>query len=258
MMFASSYCLDSRNAKRDKQFSLLDCLASPLGFKAGDANLYRYVGNSPTTYTDPDGMQKQSTLDETIKQRPNAVGVPGTVAGPGAIRHFFGGPNKQKILKNIPKIPSPNESTSWPPNGGVIISAKQKHHVVVPVGKMRQGDLVGTAGAQPCIGVIIRERQGPRSKIYAFHFDATENPIPTILQYRDSFKNANPQIIVFAGDNSAASNVTLQYVIDAFTKRNFQVSRTPSYIDTTGLFIDQNGKLCRAKFHAAPPDMNNK
>lgn len=28
----------------------------PLGFAAGDANLYRYVGNSPTNFTDPSGL----------------------------------------------------------------------------------------------------------------------------------------------------------------------------------------------------------
>ena len=30
--------------------------ADPLGFRAGDANLYRYVFNSPTNFTDPSGM----------------------------------------------------------------------------------------------------------------------------------------------------------------------------------------------------------
>ncbi|NEQ42442.1 MAG: hypothetical protein F6K00_02320 [Leptolyngbya sp. SIOISBB] len=29
----------------------------PMGFAAGDANLYRYVFNSPTNYTDPGGMR---------------------------------------------------------------------------------------------------------------------------------------------------------------------------------------------------------
>jgi hypothetical protein len=29
----------------------------PLGFQAGDANLYRYVGNNPTNATDPSGLQ---------------------------------------------------------------------------------------------------------------------------------------------------------------------------------------------------------
>lgn len=28
----------------------------PIGFAGGDANLYRYVGNSPVNYTDPSGM----------------------------------------------------------------------------------------------------------------------------------------------------------------------------------------------------------
>jgi RHS repeat-associated protein len=28
----------------------------PIGFRAGDANLYRYVGNEPTRYTDPSGL----------------------------------------------------------------------------------------------------------------------------------------------------------------------------------------------------------
>jgi hypothetical protein len=30
----------------------------PIGFKAGDPNLYRYVGNSPTNATDPSGLQE--------------------------------------------------------------------------------------------------------------------------------------------------------------------------------------------------------
>src|SRR5262249_37326401 len=28
----------------------------PIGFEAGDANLYRYVGNAPTNHTDPSGL----------------------------------------------------------------------------------------------------------------------------------------------------------------------------------------------------------
>lgn len=33
---------------------------SPLGFNAGDANLYRYVGNSPVNFLDEDGLQQVS------------------------------------------------------------------------------------------------------------------------------------------------------------------------------------------------------
>jgi len=35
----------------------------PSGFGAGDANLYRYVGNAPTNATDPSGLQQQQTSD---------------------------------------------------------------------------------------------------------------------------------------------------------------------------------------------------
>jgi RHS repeat-associated protein len=34
----------------------------PLGFGAGDANLYRYVGNTPTTQTDPSGMVESQAV----------------------------------------------------------------------------------------------------------------------------------------------------------------------------------------------------
>lgn len=37
-------------------------LAEPFGYEAGDANLFRYVGNSPTNATDPSGLEKLGTL----------------------------------------------------------------------------------------------------------------------------------------------------------------------------------------------------
>lgn len=37
---------------------ILDGMAEPLGFDAGDANLRRYVGNSPTNATDPSGLEE--------------------------------------------------------------------------------------------------------------------------------------------------------------------------------------------------------
>ncbi len=42
----------------------------PLGFAAGDTNLYRYVGNSPTNFTDPDGLQRSPLSQPTD---PNAI-----------------------------------------------------------------------------------------------------------------------------------------------------------------------------------------
>lgn len=37
---------------------LLDQVADPLGYEAGDANLRRYVGNGPLNATDPSGLRK--------------------------------------------------------------------------------------------------------------------------------------------------------------------------------------------------------
>ena len=36
----------------------------PLGFAAGDVNLYRYVGNSPVNYNDPTGMDEWGPLPD--------------------------------------------------------------------------------------------------------------------------------------------------------------------------------------------------
>jgi len=38
--------------------SFVDRTSDPLGFEAGDANVYRYVGNSSTNATDPSGLQE--------------------------------------------------------------------------------------------------------------------------------------------------------------------------------------------------------
>lgn len=39
----------------------------PLGFDAGDANLYRYVTNSPTNYTDPTGLLVEGLYDRETR-----------------------------------------------------------------------------------------------------------------------------------------------------------------------------------------------
>ncbi|WP_162006893.1 RHS repeat protein, partial [Roseimaritima sediminicola] len=46
----------------------------PIGFAAGDANLYRYVGNGPTTRIDPSGLQ-EPTDGPTIGAHPNPTPV---------------------------------------------------------------------------------------------------------------------------------------------------------------------------------------
>ena len=51
----------------------------PIGFDAGDANLYRYVGNSPLNFTDPSG---EAALLEYVDFACTVVGAVGTARGP--------------------------------------------------------------------------------------------------------------------------------------------------------------------------------
>lgn len=55
----------------------------PIGFSAGDANLYRYVGNQPTTFTDPSGLEGMTISVPPTVPRRGAKGVqpnePGTL-----------------------------------------------------------------------------------------------------------------------------------------------------------------------------------
>jgi RHS repeat-associated protein len=46
----------------------------PIGFEAGDANLYRYVGNSPTLFVDPSGLVETEPMEDlvdTIENHPD-------------------------------------------------------------------------------------------------------------------------------------------------------------------------------------------
>ena len=60
----------------------------PIGFSAGDANIYRYVGNSPTNYTDPSGLR----------------GAP--------LPHY-----RPPLVRTIPSYPPPAFSNIAPPVG---------------------------------------------------------------------------------------------------------------------------------------------
>jgi hypothetical protein len=58
----------SRDENRMNRFApLFNRTDDPLGFEAGDANVYRYVGNSPTNMVDPSGLDGQKTVETGIK-----------------------------------------------------------------------------------------------------------------------------------------------------------------------------------------------
>lgn len=57
---SSTNCRLKRNHSHQSCTRLGTISKDPIGFEAGDANLYRYVGNTPTTLTDPSGLQPPS------------------------------------------------------------------------------------------------------------------------------------------------------------------------------------------------------
>jgi hypothetical protein len=52
-------CRPKCNRERRSCTRLGSISQDPIGFAAGDANQYRYVGNSPTNWVDPNGLDKQ-------------------------------------------------------------------------------------------------------------------------------------------------------------------------------------------------------
>jgi hypothetical protein len=189
------------------------------------------------------------------QQMPNLSGFWGTVTPHNVISYHFGGPDKSEIINGFQQpLPPQTPGISL---GGAKFKAMQGNHIIVPGMQLTVGDVVGTDAAGPCIGCIVRERIGPESRIFAAHFDATENPIPTIYSYFGSNYLENhpggrlPEVYLFGGNNSPTSNTTLRLTVDAF----HQHSRIPvKYIDTSGLYIDQNGQLYR--FNGDRPNEN--
>jgi RHS repeat-associated protein len=77
----------------------------PIGFSAGDANLYRYVGNSPTNRIDPSGLQMEPITEETARRaRLNLLTIPWFWA-PGRadlfIGHYYEGNGKTVDLTDF-------------------------------------------------------------------------------------------------------------------------------------------------------------
>jgi hypothetical protein len=54
----------------------------PIGFEGGDANLYRFVGNDPTNFTDPSGLKEYSCYTQWEKPLPLADPVTGGYSPP--------------------------------------------------------------------------------------------------------------------------------------------------------------------------------
>jgi hypothetical protein len=99
----------------DKIASLCEWEDEPMGFEAGDANLYRYVGNSPTNYIDPYGLDAGGRMPiPPVPEPPGGppIGIPG---GPWKRIDPVGPGRRPKWVPiNPPKGQSPPDA-SWDP-----------------------------------------------------------------------------------------------------------------------------------------------
>ena len=96
----------------------------PKGFAAGDANLYRYVENGPTSSTDPCGLQ---------------------ISGPGDLPDDVFAPPESPPPLQFPPLPSKNLPSAVPPvdTGVILTGGPHEHHrpdVVVGIGTPVEGN----------------------------------------------------------------------------------------------------------------------
>jgi RHS repeat-associated protein len=91
----------------------------PLGFDAGDANLYRYVGNSPTNATDPSGQMADGFnpfgLISDLFSLGSGKTKPGDVVAGGAIAQTVPNAGAMNPLNNLPESTNIHPKVAPPP-----------------------------------------------------------------------------------------------------------------------------------------------
>jgi uncharacterized protein RhaS with RHS repeats len=253
----------------------------PLGFEAGDANLYRYVGNSPTNATDPSGLQinpgvtfpntpqwnynQQQMLNPPRPSRPRPVAPPFPAAGAAAIvpantpgtwlQNFtlFGTPsrpamaNAHQFAQGAAPTPlTPAQIAAaialQPPDKQAIPTCRGGTHQLFPA-TLAPGQLVGTNGCAGSIGLIIHS---PGHGTAVFHFGNTNGAPQTINQY---IWPAGSHAIICGGDNGGTSNVQMNQVIGALAQNGITLD---GILNTGNCYLGADGNWyvdTRPAFH---------
>jgi len=157
----------------------------PIGFDAGDANLYRYVGNGPANAVDPSGLfqgpiphpgpngELPAYLD-IGKPKPIKTG-PGDNKQETPIDDILEGittpPRKDKILEDIPIIDLPEA----PPDLDYRKVLSGHYYIGTP-----PEGYVGPAGCGPCVGLVIIPKDRKTQPIQSYHFGFPDSPERTI------------------------------------------------------------------------------
>ncbi len=218
---------------------------SPLGFNAGDTNLYRYVGDSPISFSDPDGLQK----------KPSAVASGSNPTRDGLFDQFLNNPvlvlpgYKNAVIDQFGPLKSTKIPIARPIDPTKTVGCAAGKNVTVT--NPPPGSLVGSQAADTCIGVIVTTPPDKSGNVYVhvFHFQGTDSisePLSTAL--RDC--PIGSHVAFFGGNREPGSNNTLVKVVKYFFNPNGEdpVNRfedgsfiSDGFSDTTGLWTDGKG-----------------
>lgn len=216
----------------------------PIGFQAGDVNLYRFVENDPANRTDPTGLgpipfpEKLGTIGDSIENEKatNARLLTREAAGKlGGGRGSYLGPGAPPGYKQATPgvIPEANRAAA----GGPGTNINGGFHAFF--GLPRGDDLkyFGTGGCQGCVGLIVVCDRGAGA---VFHFAAFDNPAYTLAKY-DWPDTGKCKAYVFGGDQEAGSkglfNEVLALARDTFDPRYTYI------VDSDQLLVGYDGKI---------------
>ena len=195
----------------------------PLGLGAGDANLYRYVGNGPASESDPLGCQAAGTTTIIVVTGPTSPNK-----RKGGLGHLTGViiPAPKNFLGMVacsmtPKTPPKKIGRV---SGTGVLGGNYTTVTGVP-----PGSVAGSGGAGPCIGLIVTT---PNGTVYVFHFTANDDPAATLGSIKFP-KGSHAGI--FGGDNSQPSNETLESLTPYLCSNGFLID---GYYPYDGLFTD--------------------
>lgn len=162
---------------------------APLGFQAGDANLYRYVKNGPTNATDASGLQANGpavvvgTASDNVRATwqidLDRLAFMALAGGSRARR--WGTRPQQLLYWSCPTLGIGN-LLPHPPHRESRYDVTSGRRFTACITTSRE--IVGVTGAGPCVGLILVPPRpaagGVPDNTYAFHFTANDNPVATL------------------------------------------------------------------------------
>jgi len=211
----------------------------PIGFEAGDSNLYRYEGNRAVNLTDPTGLKakppfpdKLGTIGEAIpnEEKGDDDHVMDFVSG-GVGRKKWCELSKDNVI--VPKMMPKDELPGFSKPGNNIGSGT---HCFFGWPNAK-GQFFGTGGCQGCVALIVRCKGGGGA---IFHFSTLDNAVRTLGKYDWSGKEC--QAVVAGGDDERLSRALFDRVYmkarELFGPKNVSIS------NSSRIHIGNGGEWC--------------